>query len=429
MAKKHATGKTAGEAQGNFVSEWFGHRVYPKVISTPAALADQQAERCPFLSIATGEERKCIKLDAAKGVCTINSVSNGPRQDWLVCPYRALDDDLVSNSIRQLFAVPMGVHPFVTPAVTLKRAEVRTDINVRLESGQPVFIYFDKKTSGELSIPATDRSPEFSFDVTVVELNSKDGLPHIGRFGILEIQTMDFHGSYRNAVRNLREGLRMHASNFGSTLQSNQWWLSEGVEGPNIANVFKRTFYQMMFKFQLGQHERCAGCVLAIPQSVWDSWQRHLGAPELKTQDDGTFSLLAPGRKRPVPCPAWIYVFDPDLDAGVTPSPIIVRKMIGTDAPSISYWALEVAPAAALSNIDSEAGLLAALSRRLKGFWPELARTVVVDVPVEAPTSTPLPKGRKSKKRMVKIQSLESESDYSGPTDEAVRGDKPDEDR
>lgn len=52
-----------------------------------------------------------------------------------------------------------------------------------------------------------------------------------------------------------------------TTLQNHHWWLSERVEGPNITNVFKRTFYQMMFKFQLGHHEQCAGCVLAVPQS------------------------------------------------------------------------------------------------------------------------------------------------------------------
>jgi hypothetical protein len=424
MAKKNRAVKSADEPAGNFVSEWFGHRIYPTVISDASALADQQGERCPFLMRATGEARKCIKADAAKGVCTISSVSNGPRQDWLVCPYRALNDDLVSNSIRQLFALSAGVHPFVTPAVTLKRSDVRDDIATRLANGEHVFIYFDQKTSGELAIPATPRSPEFSFDVTLVELNSKDGTPHIGRFGILEIQTVDFHGSYRAAVRNLREGLRMHVKNFGSTLQSNQWWLSEGIQSPNIANVFKRTFYQMMFKFQLGRHERCAGCVLAIPQAVWDSWQRHLGAPELKSEADGTFSLLSPGKTRPTPWPAWIYVFDPDATSGTTPSPIMVRQMIGTDAPSISYWALEVAPAAALSNIDAEAGFLAALSRRLKVFWPELARTVIAEVPVAAEKP-----GRKkrSKKREVKIESLEAQSDYYGPTEELVRGEEPDE--
>ena len=420
--------KKPKEPTGNFVSEWFGHRIYPAVVSTPESVADQQAERCPFLTTATGEERKCIKAEAAKGVCTISSLSNGPRQDWLVCPYRALDDELVSNSIRQLFALPKAVHPFVTPAITLKRGDVRTDIAARLATAQPVFIYFDKKTSGELSIPATDRSPEFSFDVTVVELTAPHGAPHIGRFGILEIQTMDFHGSYRDAVRNLREGLRMHVGSFGPTVQGNQWWLSEGVEGPNIANVFKRTFYQMMFKFQLGQHDRCAGCVLAIPQAVWDSWQRHLGAPELSAEPDGTYRLFAPGHTRLDPCPAWIYVFDPDARGDVTPSPIAMSQMIGTDAPSISHWALEVAPAAALSNIDAEAGFLAGLSRRLKLFWPELAKTVTADVAVEPAPKTPRAGPRKSRKKKVPIETMESRSSYTGPSEDAIKGEEPDED-
>jgi len=420
--------KKIKEPPGNFVSEWFGHRIYPAVISTSESVADQQAERCPFLTEATGEERKCIKLEAAKGVCTISSLSNGPRQDWLVCPYRALNGELVSNSIRQLFALPKTIHPFVTPAVTLKRDDVRADIAARLAAAQPVFIYFDKKTSGELSIPGTERSPEFSFDVTVVELTTQHGAPHIGRFGILEIQTMDFHGSYRDAVRNLREGLRMHQSSFGQTVQENQWWLSEGVEGPNIANVFKRTFYQMMFKFQLGQHDRCAGCVLAIPQAVWDSWQRHLGAPELSVEPDGTYRLLAPGRTAPDPCPAWIYVFDPDASSGATPSPIVISRVIGTDAPSISHWALEVAPAAALSNIDAETGFLAGLSRRLKLFWPELAKTVTVDVAVEPAPKTPRARPRKSRKKEVPIETMETRSSYTGPSEDAIKGEEPDED-
>lgn len=422
-----ATKNQKKQAEGNFVSEWFGHRVYPQIISTAASVADQQSERCPFLSQATGEERKCIKLDNARGVCTISSSSNGPRQDWLVCPYRALNDDLISSAIRRLFALPKNSDPFVTPAVTLKRGDVRADISARLKAGQPVFIYFDSKTSGELSIPATDRSPEFSFDVTVVELHTQDGVPHIGRFGILEIQTVDFHGSYRAAVRNLREGLRMHPKDFGPTVQTNQWWLSEGVEGPNIANVFKRTFYQMMFKFQLGQHDRCAGCVLAIPQAVWDSWQKHLGAPELTKVEDETYRLLAPGRQAPLPCPAWIFVFEPDDKIVVTPSPIAARRVIGTDAPSISHWALDVAPAAALGNIDAEKGFLAALSRRLKKFWPDLAKTVMVDIPDPAALKSPGAKTRKPRKE-VRIESLEPQSSYDGPSENAVKGEEPDQD-
>lgn len=368
----------AHEAPGNYVSEWFGHRVYPIVVSTPKSLADQRNERCPFLSLATGTDRGCIKSDASKGVCTINSPSNRVRQDWLVCPYRALNPDLVSSAVKRLFNLPSTASPRILPAVNLGKPDERADITRRLSASELVFIYFDAKLGGELSIPQTARSPEFSFDVTIVELVEAGGIPHIGAFGILEIQTVDFHGSYRAAVRNLREGLRMHGGRFGRTLRGYQHWLAEGVEGPNIANVFKRTFYQMMFKFQLGQHERCAGCVLAIPQSVWDSWQKHLGAPELTPERDGSFSLLAPDHRPAGRFPAWIFVFDTVPRDELTPSPISLKKVIGTDAPSMSYWALEAAPKAALSNISSEAGLLAALARRFKPIWPELADTVTL---------------------------------------------------
>ncbi|MGH7089457.1 MAG: hypothetical protein ACREFQ_11215, partial [Stellaceae bacterium] len=301
------------------------------------------------------------------------------RQDWLVCPYRALDPELVGTAVRRLFALPRGSAPRMQPATNLSKPEEREDIARRLSAGERIFIYFDARLGGELSIPPTARSPEFSFDMTVGELVERNGVPHVARFAILEIQTMDFHGSYRAAVRNLRDGLRLHADDeFGSALQDHQHWLAEGVEGPNIANVFKRTFYQMMFKFQLGQHERCAGCVLAIPQAVWDSWQRHLGAPELTAEADGTSSLRVPGKIGAGGFPAWIFVFDTDAQSSATPSPIKLNRIIGTDAPSVSYWALEVAPAAALDNISSDAGLLAAMARRLTPIWPELARTIAL---------------------------------------------------
>ena len=370
--------KSSKKAGANFVSEWFGHRVYPSVVPSAEAIADQISERCPFLSNATGERRPCIKADASRGVCTISSSSNKLRQDWLVCPYRALNAEIVTGAVRRLFDLAPTSDPFVVPAINLTKDEVKADVRKRLDAGQPVFIYFDAKMSGELSIPATDRSPEFAFDVTIVEIKREAGHPHIGSFGILEIQTMDFHGSYRSAVRNLRDGLRLHPTSFSTVLQTNPHWLSEDVEGPNIANVFKRTFYQMMFKFQLGKHDRCAGCVLAIPQSVWDSWQKHLGAPPLKAEKDSTFSLLAPGTKRPSPVPAWIYVFDPDAASATTPSPIKVTKVIATDVPAISHWALEIAPLAALDNIGGDAGLLSLLARRLKKLWPELAATITI---------------------------------------------------
>lgn len=177
-------------------------------------------------------QRSCVKRDASKGVCTINSPSNGARQDWLVCPYRALNRDLIAGAIQRLFGLRSAVSPWVVPAITMTSADVRAEVVERVSAGEAVFVYFDAKLGGELSVPQTDRSPELSFDVTIIEVVAEDRLPRVGQVGILKIQTMDFHGSYRTAVRNLTEGLRMHGDRFGETLAGNQRWLSEGVAGP-----------------------------------------------------------------------------------------------------------------------------------------------------------------------------------------------------
>jgi hypothetical protein len=135
----------------------------------------------------------------------------------------------------------------------------------------------------------------------------------------------------------------------------------------------------MMFKFQLGRSPRCAGCTLAIPQSVWDSWKPHLGDARLTPELDGTFSLFKPGQQRPENVPAWIYVFDLNANAAQTPSPIVTNMIIATDAPSFSHYALEVAPTAALDNIASPAGMMSLLAYRLAELWPDLAGTIVIE--------------------------------------------------
>jgi hypothetical protein len=369
----------APPAAGSYVSEWFGHRVFPTVVGGPEALADQRTQRCPFLSRATGDERQCIKAAASRGVCTINCPSNGSRQDWLVCPYRAFSPEIVETTVRRLFGLRGDATPLIQPAINLSKPEVRDQIRDAHRDGHSVFVYFDSKVGGELGIPSTRSSPEFSFDVTFIELIPADEGPQVGRFGILEIQTMDFHGSYKAAVNALRNGLDLFPHRFHEVLRDNVEWMGRKVEGPNIANVFKRTFYQMMFKFQLGTHARCAGCVLAIPQAVWGSWQRHLGAPTLLDRGDGTRSLAAPAGPVAGQPPAWIFVFDPEILPDRTPSPIVIRDVIATDVPAIAHWALDVAPQAAIANIGVHGGLLSMLSKRLQRLWPELARTIVVE--------------------------------------------------
>lgn len=145
----------------NAVAEWFGHRVYPTVSATAEALSDQQSHRCPFLSTAIAETRQCIKLPRSLGVCTISSTSNGTRQDWLVCPYRALDRGLVDDAARRLFGVASGRAVVVRAANTLDRAEVRKEVLADLSRGDAVFVYMQDKLGGEVSL-IPQRDPEIS---------------------------------------------------------------------------------------------------------------------------------------------------------------------------------------------------------------------------------------------------------------------------
>ncbi len=392
----------------HFIGEWFGHRVYPDVVSSPQSIVDQRDGRCPFLTRATTADTPCIKSANARGVCTVTSRASGPAQedpdnpanpanapgprDWLVCPYRVLDPVVLESCVGLLFGFAPGGTAYIIPAVRLgsrgaddeaedaTTAATRQDVAERLRRRERVFIYFDQKLGGELSIPGTADSPEFSFDVTVFELELKDdGAVHVDRFGIVEIQTMDFHGTYKHAVRNLTDALRMHQANFAEAVQANQGWLSEDMEGPNIANVFKRTFYQMMFKFQLAQHPMCAGCVLAVPESVWDSWGPHLANPRPVRREDGTWDLFAPGSDRPAAVPAWVFVFGLDASSGRTPSPIEIRKVIATDAAAMSHHALVAAPANSLASVASPRGMLSLAKRRMKDVWPELAATISLE--------------------------------------------------
>lgn len=360
----------AGKKSGpNFVSEWYGHRVYPSVSTSTNALGDQGARRCPFLSSATSDVTPCVKSGAASGICTISASSNGPRQDWLVCPYRALDDALLFDATRRMFGLPAGGAMHVRAAPTLKRENTRARLARAIEAGEPCFVYLQDKLGGEVSLSPTATSPELSFDVTIVELKLVNGLPAVGRYAIFEIQTMDFHGSYREVVKNLEAAMHLHGDAFHAVLGQNQDWLSKDIEGPNMANVFKRTLYQAMFKFQIGSHAACAGAVLALPASVWDSWKRHLGGAPLDLQPDGTYSMRPGG---PAPSRTWIYVFDVDTSTATSPSAITVSKVISTDADALAHYAFKVAPDAALAAGGSADRVLDAIRGRLAMWWPDL---------------------------------------------------------
>lgn len=366
-------GSAAKKQPNNFIAEWFGHRVYPIVAETRDSLRDQEAERCPFLTKVTGKKTGCVKRENSKGVCTISSTSNRTRQDWLVCPFRALDATMLDDAAHRLFGHAPGDDVSIVAVPVLESTKAADHVRKRVAAGKPTIVYFQNKLGGEISISPTDRSPEFSFDATMIELlPDSTGAINVGRYGIFEIQTMDFHGTYAKAVKNLNNARHMHQGEFGKSVESHPQWLSEGVEGPNIANAFKRTFYQMMFKFQIGAHDASAGCILAIPRAVWDSWQRHLGRPDLVEHSDGTWRLLQEGNEAVENPPAWIYVFDTEPSATDTPNSLTLWRVIGTDAATLSHYTLDLAPEAALATGGSVDRLRDSITLRLAKYLPEL---------------------------------------------------------
>ena len=355
----------------NSISEWFGHRVSPTVADAGAAQTDQKSCRCPFLTAAFGCNipQPCVKQANSRGVCTVSSDSNGRSQDWVVCPYRTIDSPLFLHSTRRLFAISQDMPVLLVPAPALREKRWRGEVNQQLAKETPTFVFFMDKLGGEIDLPGSVRSPKFKLDATIVELRPhRIAAPEIGRYAVVEVQTMDFHGSYKLATTSLTNALRLHPQNFAKQLRENPAWASEGIEGPNISNVFKRTIYQILFKLRLGLQPECAGCVLALPEAVWDSWQPHLGAPSFRQLPDSTWSL--DGRTPPAKQPGWLAVFDIDRNRPISPNPIMLRQEIRLDVEMLSKLAFQTAPEEAMKYIGGDAGLKALISKRMAEFWP-----------------------------------------------------------
>jgi hypothetical protein len=184
---------------------------------------------------------------------------------------------------------------------------------------------------------------------------------------------MDYHGTYKHAVSNLRDGLRLHPTTFPEALQANlSHWAGEGVEGPNIANVFKRTFYQMLLKFRLaGDRSAAAGTVLALPRSVWDSWQPFLGAPELEDESPGIKRLrMDEGAPPEPPLNAYICVFDLDAASASSISPVTIELFIRVSPERMAHHAFTVVPASILHSIQTEESVVSRIKMRLGEWWP-----------------------------------------------------------
>jgi hypothetical protein len=279
--------------------------------------------------------------------------------------------------VGRLYGIPPVDPVLIRPVVTLAEEPGRAEILNAVHGPGRVFVYFQDKLGGEISLSKTGASPELSFDITVIELlpaSSGPAGPTVtaGKYGVIELQTTDTHGSYAHAVTALTSALDLHGERFPDQLAENPEWAGRKIEGPNISNVFKRTFYQIAFKFQVTKQETSVGCVLALPQPVWDSWQPFLGAPELHERPDGTWRLLDDQASQPRD---WIYVFDIDTQPGPSgqPAPICTSLVIGTDAATLSRAAFEVAPAKAVEHGGEHDAVAEAISSRLGRYLPGLS--------------------------------------------------------
>jgi hypothetical protein len=241
--------------RGNFIAEWFGFRVWPpeQMDDSDEARRHQSQRLCPFLSAATGTPTRCHKPESGIGFCTASSDSNGLREDWLACPTRLLDQrfTLLEQAVRTVYDVPAHQAVELFPVTRLADLVTRNAVLASLDGGSArVFVFTGRKLGGEVDIPETTESPGLKVDFSVAEATASGQsgpMPlQFGRVMLFEIQTADFHGSPSHAVSKLKE-LCPEGQNqpYHEQLRAEPGRAGEKMEGPNKANIFKRTILRL----------------------------------------------------------------------------------------------------------------------------------------------------------------------------------------
>ncbi len=231
-----------------------------------------------------------------------------------------------------------------------------------------------------MDVPETHDSPGLKVDNSVIEITDIDpanGRPsQHGRHMFFEIQTTDFHGSPLHAVRRLREKCQQGTTEpYHAAIVASPRDCGEGMEGPNKANVFKRTSYQMIFKIELDDAANSAGFAIVLPVPVWKSWLKHLGQPVLITDsaDPAVMHLKPPGVEgpwQPVKQPrSWIFVFDIDRDSPESPSPLKILYRIAVDAAALIEYAFKIAPTKAIKHGAIEVFRKNLINQRVLKNW------------------------------------------------------------
>ena len=347
----------------NFLSEWYGVRLYPTSAGAGSehALNLFRTQQCPFLSRALERATTCIKNRNSRGVCTITTTKDEKR-DWIVCPYRVLEPHIIHDVTRKIFSdVRENVQVF--PVVHLEEEERRSEI-LRIGASETIYLYFQDKLGGEINLSKSSETPELSFDITILECIVEDEWLVLLRYGLFEVQTMDFHGSYRHAVKALENAIDLHSCDFEQQLKKNLDWAGRKIEGPNIANVFKRTVYQLILKFELAGRDRCAGVVLGLPQAVWQSWSPHFGG--LKWADNRPKKTEKAATSLPN---SWILVFKPRKQPDSPHWQIAVSQEFQLSGRDLVQRAFEIVPS--ILSTEALPKLSEAIVQRTKKLYSQ----------------------------------------------------------
>jgi hypothetical protein len=273
------------------------------------------------------------------------------------------------------------------------REDQRQNLREALRSGARVFLFTAQKLGGEVDLPETDASPGAAVDMSVMEVTALDSSGKPATYGkhlFYEIQTADFHGSPLHAAKHLRDlcAAGEPGDDYHASLLDRVEVCGTGVEGPNKANIFKRTIYQMIFKIELAaRHADCAGFAIVLPVPVWDSWVRHLGQPTFQPIGDDATNVRLPQPEgadlgsEPV---ANIYVFDIDTASKEVPNPLRIVKRVSCSAAALAHYAFVVAAEKAMAKQVVARFRSTFMQRAEKGWRNQLRRG---EERTETPTS------------------------------------------
>lgn len=135
----------ASKSPRNFIGEWFGHRVFPKLKAGAIDIKDFKSGQCPFLSDVTRRATHCVKNKNSIGVCTITTTKDRPK-DWMVCPYRSLDIDFLQEVVSCLFSDNNRIALYPVTALTDSIDDIIKDYS----RGNSLYVFF-KINSAEKS--------------------------------------------------------------------------------------------------------------------------------------------------------------------------------------------------------------------------------------------------------------------------------------